>query len=103
HPLLDRSPGGRENAALARVLQLRVQDPCVLPQIWRDPLLLLGVDEEEVLLLAIGQLREPDGEADHDLLHAAGDPGPQAGVDADAQRAHPPTGVTREARPRARR
>ena len=67
----------------------RVKDAARPTEVRAQPLLLLGVGEEEVLLVAVIQLREPGGDADHDLLHAAEAPAAEAGVDADAQRAHP--------------
>ena len=67
----------------------RVEDAARALEIGEQPLLMLGVGEEEVLLVAVAQPREPGGDADHDLLHAAELPAAETSVDADAQRAHP--------------
>jgi hypothetical protein len=55
-------------------------------EIGPDPVVLLRVSEEEILLISVLEPRQGRGQADHDLLDASEPPGAQAGVDADAER-----------------
>ncbi len=73
---------------LARVLEPGVQQPAGPAQVGADPPVLIGMGEEEVLLVTVLEPRERRGEADHHLLDPSGEPAPEAGVEADAQRRH---------------
>jgi hypothetical protein len=57
-------------------------------QVASDPIVVLGVREEEVLLVSVLEPGEGRGEPDHDLLDAPELAGANPGVDADAQRRH---------------
>ena len=77
----------------------RGEQPAGPTDVLPDPLVVLGVGEEEVLLVAVLEPGEGRGEPDHDLLDAAEPPGAETGVDADAQRGHAAGSLIRSAWP----
>src|SRR4029077_12421282 len=68
---------------------VRMQHPGGAAEVREQPVLVLGVGEEEVLLIAVREPREPGRHPDHHLLHAAELTAAEPRVDADSQRAHP--------------
>ena len=50
-----------------------------------EPFRGVGISEQEVFLVTVDELREPDGQSEHELLDTANDPAPESCVDANAQ------------------
>jgi hypothetical protein len=66
--------------------ELHRVEPAPSPDVGAQPVLRVGVGEEDVLLLSIAQVRQPAGQSDDDLLDASSPPPPRAGVDDDTER-----------------
>ena len=81
------------------VAAARGEQPGGAADVLPDPLVVLGVGEEEVLLVAVLEPGEGRGEPDHDLLDASKPPATETGVDADPQGGHAAGSLIRSAWP----